>query len=368
MILRRFLFCVAVACALCCGANAFASEKCVAVGFTITHLTVSGSKQQACGEKAGGTVNLNPADYVLNEYSGGAGHDQFRGVLARMALQAESIRTIVWFRHSEDPSRRAKNDHLGLRVATAGKLPQRDVAALLAFLRDAHDAHFSRVTVVLGGQGSANPKCRKGDWGECYDAELLPLSWSVVEQVVSSVKAANIQGMRVVFDIAPTACFDASQSELLRGNLSNAVRYMVTHYSQRFHDRDFIVSCGSRNGKRASAGLRALAELYRDLDVRPASLDIHVYETREAEVRKLLLEADELASGLNVPLEILESFYQHPNLPEVIRSLRSSGHLEALATVQVFPRTPPSLCQENVEAPYPLAEFRQRAGLSSRCG
>jgi hypothetical protein len=347
--------------------SALAAQQCVSVGFTITHLNVATNMQQACGAKGGGAANLDPMQYVLNEYASGVGRGEFRRVLSAMSAQADSIRTIVWFRHSEDDTWKGKSDRLGLRVASGGKFAQRDIDALLTFVADARDARFSRITVVLSAQGAANPKCRKVEWGACYDSKLVPLTWSVMEQVISAVKTVARPGIKIVFDIGPTECFDDSDGALLRGNLSQQLRYLVGHYAERFHDRDFIVSCGSRNGERAAAGLQNLASLYEGLNVRPASLDIHVYEVQEAQVRKLLLDAEAIAAQLGVPLEVLESFYQHPDLADVIRQLRSSGHLQTLTTVQVFPRTPASSCQEDVQAPYSLSEFRERSALPQRC-
>jgi hypothetical protein len=184
----------------------------------------------------------------------------------------------------------------------------------------------------------------------------------VVRQVAQAVRTPVLSGIDVILDIAPTSCFDPESNNLVDRNLEEFTRYMVTKYRDAFHDHHFIVSCGSADGERAQRKVLALKRMYEELEAQPASIDIHLYETEAIKVRELLLTASNAARRLGVPLDVFETYYDHPNALETISELISAGELSTLRDVLVFPRLTKSACQINVPAPYSVLQLEKRLG------
>ena len=103
--------------------------------------------------------------------------------------------------------------------------------------------------------------------------------------------------------------------------------------------------------------------LYRQLGFRPAALDVHIYEKDAAKVTDLLRAAQRVAAQIGVPLDINETFYDHPNLFTTIRQLRAAQQLPALREVLVWPLRVGFKGAINVSAPYDIAALRAQLGL-----
>lgn len=348
------------------------------VGFTLTHHRVRTDADSECAASPSGGASIDGSNNIIKHYQDPGVRSHVRSMLATMASQgAKIIRTIVWYRHTEDEAMsRRPNDPLGLLIASAGKLPDKHVNNLFDYVSDAKSMGYTRFIVVLSAQGRSNPKCKRLEWGDCYTDEYLGLTWSVTSQVVRALRNPVLSGIDVIFDISPEACFPPVPKLLVDKNLEAYSRFMIQNYRDSFGDKKFISSCGVGNVDRAMQGLAGQVALYKELKVQPGAIDLHVYDTDAAKVKNLLIKADQLAHELRVPLDIAETYYDHPNIFGTISALLSSNALGTLREILVFPRKNKSACQIGVSPPYSIERvdshlqrrnsFGQRAGVCAK--
>jgi hypothetical protein len=154
----------------------------------------------------------------------------------------------------------------------------------------------------------------------------------------------------------------------LYGNVNAFTRYMVSHYRDKFGDHQFIASCGTGSQERVLGELAAQVSLFRDLGVRPASLDIHMYETDPEVLRNILLSADATARRLGVPLDVLETYYDHVSLFKIASDLMSANQLPSLRDLVVWPRKMTSECSMDVRAPYDMKGMDAELGRRNSAG
>lgn len=340
------------------------------MGFTLTHESARAAAETECRAPHGSGASVSAANNIVGRYDRPEIRRNVQRMLSAMAAQgANSMRTILWYRHAEDAMMaKRKHDPLGLAVATKGRLPDQTIRNLTDYIGDAKAAGYRRFIVVVGTQGTSNPKCRREDWGDCYDDSLIASSWSVAEQVGTAVRNPTLAGIDVILDIAPTSCAAARGEQLVARNLRRFSRYMVEQYHHVFADNRFITSCGAGNADRDIPELKARVDLFKELGVRPAALDVHVYDTDEPDVRRLLLSSDDMAKGLGVPVLIGETYYDHPNVLQVASELVAAGRIRPLTDLLVFPRRAKSACQIGVPAPYDMAAIGTRLGKRDAAG
>ena len=271
---------------------------------------------------------------------------------------------MVWFRHAEDAQMAARpKDPLGLLVATDGKLHEKEVSNIVNFVSDAQAAGYRRFFVVVGPQGTSSPKCRKGTvWGGCYDEGFLEHSWSVISQVVTALHTPQLSKIEVIVDLSPENCADSRSKMPVYRNMGSYTHYMVRRYRDEFGDQQFIASCGTGSEDVVFSKLSSQENLFRELGVRPASVDVHIYETDQRVIRQSLIAADATARRLGVPLDILETYYDHPNIFRILSDMKSTNQLPSLRDILVWPRRTRSACQIGVRAPYAMNEFDTELG------
>lgn len=332
-------------------------------GFTLTHVRVDVKAESRCAKGGASGATLSNEYNILRHYGDPAVRARVIDMLRQMNAEGATVlRTNLWFQHAEDKAMAARaKDPLGLMTATAGRLERADLDRLVTYIRDARQAGYRRFILIAGIQGTANPRCRgDGEWGSCYDATLTPKTWSVVEQVVSHLRTADLAGMKPVYDIAPSACAPEGSQRLVDRNFDAYTRYMVSKYKQAFGDSQFILSCGGADDRRASKALIAQAKMFRELGVRPAAIDLHVYETVREDVIDLAKTANQEAASLGVPLIFAETFFDHPNVFDLVKVRQRV--LPQLTTLMVWPRHTASLCQVSVAPPYPIRPIVQKLG------
>ena len=145
-----------------------------------------------------------PEDNILLHEADPGAAARLEKLLRTMKDQgAGAMREHVWFRHAEDTAYHPRHDPLGLLVATGGKLPQEEVDHLVAIAGLAKRIGYRRFVVVLGIEGSANPKAKKKTYGDAYDSRFDDLTWSVTRQVVEATQSLAGPGFDLVYDIAP---------------------------------------------------------------------------------------------------------------------------------------------------------------------
>ncbi|MGH8468115.1 MAG: hypothetical protein ACREVY_03690 [Gammaproteobacteria bacterium] len=335
------------------------------IGFTLTHETVDTEAEDACTEKQGGGASVDGVNNIVRHYDDPALRGRVQSLLRKMATDgARAMRTIVWFRHAEDAEMAARpKDPLGLLIATDGKLDSNEVSNIVNYVSDARDLGYRRFFVVVGPQGTSNPKCRKGGvWGACYNERFLQQSWSVISQVVTALHTPQLSKIEVIVDLSSENCADSLSKMPVYRNMTNYTRYMLARYRERFDDHQFIASCGTGSEKVIFPTLASQENLFRELGMRPASVDVHIYETDQRIIRQLLITANATARRLGVPLDILETYYDHPNIFRIVSDMKSANQLASLRDILVWPRRVRSACQIDVRAPYAMNRFDTELG------
>lgn len=340
----------------------------VALGFTITHTKVDESSEATCSEANGGAGTTSPNYNIIKNYHRADVRKDTRSILAFMAAEgATAVRTVVWYRQAEDTVMQAYRDPLGLLVAKEGRLPQPAIENLLTFALDVKGAGYRRLYVAIGSLGISSPKCRKKEYGDCYESAFLPQSWSVVEQVVSALrKDGSLLPLETIVDIAPEDCFVPDGPQLVNRIVADFLRYMLTRYRDTFGNGGFVTSCGSTHALRAIPELNGLGRLYSELRVKPAAIDVHAYEREPKELRAVLTTASRVAREVGVPLDIAETYYDDPGVFAEIAALLRAGELGNLRSLLIWPRRAASACQIDVQAPYVLSTISGEVGNAAR--
>jgi len=341
------------------------------IGFTLTHETVDTEAEAGCSANLGAGATIDGTKNVVKHYDDPALRQRVESLLNRMATEgAKAARTIVWFRHAnEEVMANRPADHLGMLVATNGKLPMEEVTNIVNYVSDAQAAGYSRFFVVVGPQGTSNPKCRKGtEWGGCYNEEFLGRTWSVIEQVATALHSPKLSKIEAIIDLSSENCAEANTNKLVYLNKLNFTRYMITRYRDKFGDHRFIASCGPGTEKVIFPALTSQESLFRELGVRPASVDIHIYETDPEMTRRFLLTADATARRLGVPLDILETYYDNTDILRLVSDLKSKNLLPSLRDLLVFPKKFGSSCHIDVPAPYDMKLLDIRLGRRTQDG
>jgi hypothetical protein len=344
------------------------------VGFTLTHVAVHTDALSLCGADRGATLKAD--DNIVLHYDRPEMRQRVRAMLRQMAQEgARSARVILWYRLAEDePMARtaARRDPLGYPVASGGALPQAYLGNLVAFASDVASAGYTRFYVNIGPMGTSNPTtsaqdCRP-ELPNCYNARFLPAVWSVARQVITRLRRELGGRIDLVFDIASEKCFVPNSPTELEKNLATFTRYIVSQYAAAFGSGGFVVSCIGVRSARALANLQAIASLYRELRVRPAAIDIHLYAKDAQVAQSILLAADYVAAQLQVPLDMSETTANDPMLAHLVEQLADAGRLTNLRTMMIFPHSPDAICHADVSPPYDITLLEKWLGLLNNAG
>jgi hypothetical protein len=261
-------------------------------------------------------------------------------------------------------------DILGMPVATDGHLPEAYINNLQSFAADLVASGYVRYYVNIAPMGTSNPRTSasecKGGRGNCFNPDLMALDWSVAQQVISSLRAALGHKIDLVFDLASEQCLFDPNVELFR-NYDSFVRYMLSRYKETFGSGGFVISCGAGNGlaPKAVAGLRSLGERYRELRIKPAAIDVHVYPTNLPAIMSLLRTANEVADQLRVPVDIAETYANNELILSSVSDMVQSRQLN-LRTIMMYPTTAENQC--NIPAPYDISSFDVMLGRRNAAG
>jgi hypothetical protein len=326
----------------------------VLLGFTLTHTDVHCNKARAGGQVRKG-AGVDDAHNIVLHYDQPDIRARTRTILAGMIGEgARLVRTILWFRDTTQDDKPSGADVLGLLRAHDGTLPEQKVQNIVAFASDARAAGYRELVLVPGPLIEASPKCRAVEFGACFDETTLGRTWSLVAQIKRAIQPLSTSRFRILLDIGPETCPTISRQPVGR-TLAQYTEFMIAHYSREFHDGEFIVSCGG--GATATQGLtrlRALASLYRQLHVKPAGLDLHMYFENPSDYGTALAGAEAEAEHLNTNLFVLETYLDNGPMFDALRRLRDAAKLDRLSMLAVWPLKSNAGCQLSEGAPFPL--------------
>lgn len=328
----------------------------IAIGFSMPLVSV---ESEDCNPGKSRTL---PDRYIALHADDPSMMDEYAALLTRMQNEGATVmRLHLWFKHAED------GPYKDLTPAN-GMFPKKQLANIVAIAAKVKSLGYHRFVVVFGAQGAANPKCKMGqEFGDCYDSRFDKLTWSVTRQTIQALNPLTTADFDIVYDIAPESC-PGGTNLLVDRSLAAFQRVMLNHYHAEFNDDHFIMSCGAGTAVRGIPGLQSVAALYRETNVRPSSIDVHIYEIDAGKVGQILKVASASAMAVGVPLDINETFYDDPNLFSMISSLEKSGEVKNVRQVLIFPLHYGTSCQINVPPPYDIIGINRHLGRISSDG
>lgn len=344
------------------------------LGYTFTHLRVERPAEDSCKPGAGGNPNFAARDAVLQLYDDDIGRRDVRDQLAHMrAAGATTVRTVIWYTHVED--RRVMRrlgqtpDRLGRWIARQGIVSNADLERLRHFLTDVAAAGYGTAVVAIASVGTSDPSCRAGSvWGGCYDPKHLPLSISVMRQIVSSLRSDPVEGLHVTYDIALEKCGSPQSESPADRNANDYARAMLRAFTDSFGSADVLTSCLVNNARRALPAIEARVQLYRGLGIRPAAFAISLYPDASEQLPPLLEAANEAADELGVDLVITEAWIDDARIFNALRERFRSGRLFRLRALLAWPKSVSATCQSMIAPPYDIGGIAQALGRRDRDG
>jgi hypothetical protein len=330
------------------------------IGFTFTHLHAECASDRRSAAGVHRDAGVKAADNVLLNYASDDVRARARQILASMRQEgAEIARTIVWLRLGEPGGRPAGPEVLGLLPAPHGRLAPDLLRNIASYADDVRAAGYRVLVLPISSQIRGTPKCRRLEWGDCFDPDTLPQTWTAVDQIEQTVAKIRTAEFRIILDIAPESCPEPESRQPIHETLATYTRFMVRHFAAA-HGDNFIVSCGAGpTAATAERRLHALGNLYQVTGARPLALDIHIYDQKTSDsIRQTLLATEAEARRLGVPFYILETYADNPTLIAAVRELRARGELPSLQMMAAFPLKLLANCQESLSPPFSLAPLR----------
>ena len=163
-----------------------------------------------------------------------------------------------------------------------------------------------KLLLVFAAQGRALTSCRNREWGDCYDPSSASLNISVIRQVSAALAEISNAEFTIEYDVSPEACGAMRPDNPAQEAQNNLNQRLMRDLRDLFDSKQAYISCLAGTQQAAEIGLEALDRAYRSANLRPSTLDLHIYETDERKVDAILRNAQGVAAGLGVPLDIQE--------------------------------------------------------------
>ena len=223
---------------------------------------------------------------------------------------------------------------------------------LREYLRDFRNAGFHSIILAFGAQGTANPGCRKTEWGDCFDPKTLAATMAAESKIIAV--ARSVEGIALRVDLLNEACPSKSIPLLLSSNFAMFIRSAVTMHAARFPETPATVSCQI---ERTSDGLVRVENLFTESGDHVGFFDVHAYPGPAPQEKEFLKAAAAKLSNTDLPIIFGETDYADPEYRDLI----------VAAYKQAFHRNPDEIlfwpvhskspaCNFEVENPYRLKD------------
>jgi hypothetical protein len=258
-----------------------------------------------------------------------------------------TMRVLVYYKHVSwsDPTSFTSMD---------GNLSSVEESELHDFVGDIAAAGFSTLEISVDFGGENWLFCRKGDWGDCFDATRTDENWRFISQVAQTALAAA-GAMAIRFDLgnehAPAPTMPAR-------TLKQAKTYLQTiagRFAARFGDA-WLVSAGAPSDAPATQATQRLDIVIADLaEIGLVSryLELHQYSDDVAGVDSSLDAVQSLAQKTHAQVVLGELPYHNAAQSAAISDWLGGHPDSRIVDLIQWPEFDPSkICAVNPNPPY----------------
>lgn len=223
---------------------------------------------------------------------------------------------------------------------------------LRKYLRDFQDAGFHSIILVFAAQGTANPGCRKSEWGDCFDPKTLAATVAAESKIIAV--AHSVEGIALRVDLLNEACPSKSIPLLLSSNFATFIRSAIMMHAARFPEIPATVSCQI---ERTSDGLANVESLFTESGDHISFFDVHAYPWDAPQVKEFLKEAAAKLGNTSLPIIFGETDYGDPEYRNrIVAAYRQAFHHNPDEILFWPAHSNPSSCNFDVENPYRLKD------------
>ena len=220
------------------------------------------------------------------------------------------------------------------------------------YVQDVKDAGFAELILAFGTQGTANPACRKKEWGDCFDPATVSASVAAEEALIRAAHSVN--GISLRLDLLNEACISKSVPQLVNDNFTQLIGAAVKMHAANFATIPATVSCQL---ERTGDGLAALSRLFIQDGDKIGFFDIHAYPAAQRKEPAILQEAARSLTGQTAPVIIGETTYADPDYRSwIAQSYRTAFHRDPPQIIFWPLHATGSGCSFDVALPYSLKD------------
>lgn len=208
-----------------------------------------------------------------------------------------------------------------------GKIDEPLLNSVKEYIRDMREAGFKEMILAFGMQGTANPICRKTQWGDCFDPSTIASSIEAESKIIQA--AHSVKGISLRIDLLNEGCVSVAGPKTANENFTRIIHAAAKMHT-RFPDIPATVSCQI---ERTGDGLVSTARLFAESGDHVGFFDIHAYPVAAHSEATVLVAAAKSLRGSKTPVIIGETTYGDPEY----------RHLIADSYRQAFGQDPPEL-------------------------
>jgi hypothetical protein len=226
------------------------------------------------------------------------------------------------------------------------------LAAIGSYVRDVRDAGFGELILAFGMQGTADPACRKSEWGDCFD--LMSISTSVEAEAKIIHAAQSVTGITLRVDLLNEACVSNSVPRIAKTNFALFIRSAAKMHATAFPNIPATVSCQL---ERAGDGLALTQGLFAESGDHIGYFDIHAYPQSNRREPEILGQAAKSLKSANIPIIFGETIYADPHYRNwVVTAYREAFHGDPQEILFWPLRSTATHCNFDVAQPYTLKD------------
>jgi len=222
--------------------------------------------------------------------------------------------------------------------------------AVRDYVRDVRDSGIKSFILGFDMQGSASPRCRKLDWGDCFDPATVPAAVEAERKIIGA--AHSVEGISLRVDLLNEACVSQYVPKVANANFATIIRAAVKMHAANFKDIPATVSC---QVERSGDGLVGVQRLFSEGGDHVGYYDLHVYPRPKPIEPKALADAAKSLGESHAPVIIGETTYGQPEYRNwIVNAYRAGFHRDPPEIIFWPLHSLPSGCNYDVALPYTL--------------
>lgn len=314
------------------------------LGITYTHFALAMTRVGACATESRAATMEGGA--AIPQYNIPKVRELVRKQLKAIAKAGfDSLRTIIWF------SRVVGDGMVSSRESDAQAVQEK----VALFSEDVANAGFKHWTVVFGAQGKNSPRCRKIDWGDCFDPSLTDENWEFIRRLRLVIGRVSGERINVSYDLVSEGCPSRYLKSRYYDRLFAYDQVILSRYSELFGQLDARISCANGDIER----IDRLLELYSSVNFRSDILDVHIYDTSQSSMYKTMEAILDAATKNGMKIVIGEMVYHNEAQIAAIDAFIKRYPNSIYEILQWPIQKPDTRCHMDVSPPFEPGNLRK---------